>query len=156
MIRETTIFQTNERNEEIMSEKFTVIFYDDDRKTILDKQEVSRGSSVKYSGKMPVKAEENGIKYEFVGWDTTGNIDCVTENIELFAKYEAGKIDAFFELSEANAELANLNEIMQAGQKVSGAEKATRDLTAEQKRNLVNEIKEKGSVDLEPQNEFEK
>lgn len=139
-----------------MSEKFTVIFYDDDRKTILDKQEVNKGERVEYSGKTPEKPEENGIKHEFVGWETTGNIECVTENIELFAKYEAGKIDAFFELSEANAEIANLNEVMQAGQKLSQVEKATRDLTAEQKKDLINEIKDKGSVDLEPQNEFEK
>ena len=135
-----------------MSEKFTVIFYDDDRKTIFDKQEVNKGESVKYAGKTPEKPAENGISYEFVKWETTGNIDCVTENIELFAKYEAGKIDAFFELSESNAQMANLNEVMQAGQKVSQVEKATRDLTPEEKTNLISEIKDKGFVDLEPQN----
>lgn len=139
-----------------MSEKFTVIFYDDDRTTILDKHEVKSGAKVEYEGKTPEKPEENGIRYEFIGWETTGNVECVTENIELFAKYEAGKVDAFFELSEANAEIANLNEVMQAGQKVSQVEKATRDLTAEEKANLINEIKEKGSVELDKQAEVER
>ena len=139
-----------------MSEKFTVIFYDDDRQTILDKQEVKRESKVEYAGKSPEKPEENGIRYEFVGWETTGNVECVTENIELFAKYEAGKVDAFFELSEANAEIANLNEVMQAGQKLSQIEKATRELTAEEKANLINEIKDKGSVELDKQAEAER
>ena len=43
-----------------MSEKFIVIFYDDDRKTILDKQEVKRESKVEYGGKTPEKPDQIG------------------------------------------------------------------------------------------------
>ena len=60
-----------------MGEKFVVTFYDDDRKTILDKQEVNKGEEVKYSGKLPEKSPENGIEYTFVGWITSGNIKSV-------------------------------------------------------------------------------
>lgn len=96
-----------------MNQKFTVIFYDDDRKTILDKQEVKKGERAKYSGKIPEKPAENGVEYTFVGWETTGNITMVMENITLFAKYEeSSKLNSMFELSEANAENAKLNEVM--------------------------------------------
>lgn len=145
-----------------MNEKFTVIFYDDDRKTILDKQEVNKGESAKYQGKTPEKPAENGIQYTFVGWETTGNITMVMENIEAYARYEEdSKIalqdqKSMFELSESNAENANLNEVMEAGQKVSMAEKATRDMSLEQKKDLVNEVLEKGSVDLGKEAENER
>lgn len=140
-----------------MSEKFTVTFYDDDRKTILETQQVDKGASVKYQGKIPEKSPENGIEYTFVGWETTGNLAMIMENTEVFAKYQAGtKTNSMYELSEANAEAANLNEVMQAGQKLSEVEKATRDLSLEQKSDLVNEIKEKSSVDLDRQTEQER
>jgi hypothetical protein len=145
-----------------MSDKFTVIFYDEDKKNILDKQEVKKGTQVKYNGKIPEKPAVNGIDYTFVGWETTGNITCVMEDINLYARYEesskanAKNIDAMYELSENNAEIARLNEVMEAGKKVNEAEKATRDMTIEQKQDLVNEIKDKGSVDLSRENENER
>lgn len=140
--------------EEKMNEKFTVIFYDDDRKTILDKQEVAKGETVKYQGKTPEKPAENGVQYTFVDWETTGNLMMVMENIEVYAKYEQdSKMTSqgeklMLEMSEKNAENANLDEVMEAGQKVSVTEKATRDMSLEQKKDLVNEVMEKGSVDL--------
>lgn len=145
-----------------MNEKFTVIFYDDDHKTILDKQEVTEGESVKYQGKMPEKSAENGIQYTFVGWETTGNMKCVMEDMDIYAKYEEDSKmvsqdeKAMLEMSEKNAENANLNEVMEAGQKVSMAEKATRDMSLEQKKDLVNEVLEKGSVDLGKEAENER
>lgn len=36
-----------------------------------------------------------------------------------------------------------------AGQKVDEVEKATRNLSLEQKRDLINEVKDKGSVNLD-------
>lgn len=145
-----------------MNEKFTVIFYDDDHKTILDKQEVTEGESVKYQGRMPEKSAENGIQYTFVGWETTGNMKCVMEDMDIYAKYEEDSKmasqdeKAMLEMSEKNAENANLNEVMEAGQKVSMAEKATRDMSLEQKKDLVNEVLEKGSVDLGKEAENER
>lgn len=145
-----------------MSERLTVIFYDEDRKSILDKQEVIKGESVKYQGKTPEKPAENGIQYIFVGWETTGNMKCVMENMEVYAKYEedskmaSQEEKSMLELSEINAENANLNEVMEAGQKVSQAEKATRDMSLEQKKDLVNEVMEKGSVDLGRETENER
>lgn len=140
-----------------MSQTFTVTFYDEDRKTVLNKQEVAKGQSVKYKGKTPEKPAENGIEYTFVGWEMTGNITMVMEDIKLFAKYEeSSKVNGMFELSEINAENAQLNEVMDAGKKVSQAEKATRNLSLEQKKDLVNEVKEKGSVDLENEIEAER
>ena len=145
-----------------MNQKFTVTFYDDDRKTILDKQEVEKGESVKYSGKTPEKAAINGIEYTFSGWETTGNIMMVMEDIELFAKYdESSKVgskeeNSMLEMSEMNAESAKLNEVMEAGNKVNQVEKATRNMTVEQKKDLVNEVKDKGSVDLDKQVENER
>lgn len=140
-----------------MEEKFVVTFYDEDRKTVLARQEVEKGKSVKYQGKLPEKSAENGIEYTFVGWETTGNIQMVMENIDLFAKYEeSSKVNSMFELSEMNAENAKLNEVMQAGEKVSKVEKATREFSVERKKELVNQVKEKGSVNLDKEMETER
>lgn len=144
-----------------MSQKFVVTFYDEDRKTILDKQEVNKGESVKYQGKTLEKPAENGINYIFIGWETTGNISMVMENIDLFAKYEesskmTSKEDVMFDLSESNAESAKLDDVMQAGKKINEVEKATRNLSLEQKRDLVNEVKDKGSVNLDKEIEIER
>ena len=145
-----------------MSDKFVVTFYDEDRETILDRQEVEKGTAVKYQGKLPEKDAINGIEYAFAGWETSGNITMVMENIDLFARYEEGSkanakdADAMYMLSEQNAEQAKLNEVMQAGQKVSQAEKVTRNMTLEEKQSLVNEVISKGSVDLDKQVEAER
>lgn len=141
-----------------MNDKLTVIFYDEDRKTILDKQEVEAGENVSYQGKIPEKPAENGIEYIFVGWETKGRLVNIEENVELFARYEdSSKLSkAMMELSEQNAEAANLNEVMRAGQKVNEAEKATRNLSIEQKKELVAEVKDKGSVNLDKEVENER
>lgn len=145
-----------------MSQKYTVTFYDEDRKTVLDQQEVEKGTSVKYQGKTPEKPAINGIEYTFVGWEMTGNIEMVMEDINLFAKYEESskmaskKEDVMFDLSEANAENTKLDDVMQAGKKVNEIEKATRNLSLEQKKDLVNEVKDKGSVNLDKEVEAER
>ena len=144
-----------------MDNKFTVIFYDEDGKTILDKQEAKKGQSITYKGKTPEKAPENGIEYTFIGWETTGNIVSVMQDTDLFAKYEeASKVnfqstELTFDLLEENTEEAKLSDVMKSGKKLVDTEKVVRNFTAEQKINLVNEIKEKGfvSLGLEAENE---
>ena len=61
-----------------------------------------------------------------------------------------------YNLSQSNAEKAKLNDVMEAGKKVDKAERATRDMTLEEKSALVNEIIEKGSVDLDKETENER
>ena len=145
-----------------MSEEFTATFYDEDRKTILEQQKVKKGESVSYQGKIPEKMAENGIQYTFVGWETTGNVGRIMEDVELFAQYEeSSKIankeeDTILELVETNTETANLKEVMQAGQKVIEAEKITREMTEQQKKDLVAKVMDKGSVDLDKQAENER
>ena len=140
-----------------MDQKHIVIFYDEDEKTILEKKEVGNGEKAEYSGKTPEKPSENGISYTFVGWKTSGNLESVTDNLEAFAIYEENsKIDLFYELSEKNAENSRHNEVFEAGKKISKTEKATRNMTLEQKKDLVNQIKTQGSVNLDKENEHER
>ena len=143
-----------------MSDKFVVTFYDDDEETILDEQVVEKGASVEYQGEKPEKDAINGIEYTFVGWDTIGDIKNVTEDIALIAKYEESSKstakDDMYNLSQANAEKAKLNDVMEAGKKVDKAERATRDMTLEEKNALVNEVLDKGSVDLDKEAENER
>lgn len=113
-----------------MDEKMIVIFYDEDEKTILDKQEVNKGEKVTYQGKLPEKPAENGIEYTFVNWRTTGNLDKVMQDIQAYAQYEESskmsskEENAIFELSEANAEQANLNEVMRSWAKSGSSRKS--------------------------------
>lgn len=101
-----------------MNEKLIVTFYDEDRKTLLDKQEVNYADKVTYQGKLPEKPAENGIEYTFVGWETTGDLRNVIQNIDAFAKYEeTSKVNTMFELSELNAENAKLDDVMRCWSK---------------------------------------
>lgn len=110
-----------------MNQKFTVTFYHDDRKTILEKQEVDENSSVKYQGKLPEKPAENGREYNFIGWETTGNLENVTQNIDVFAKFEeTSKINSMFELSELNAENARLDDVMRSRTKGEWSRKSNK------------------------------
>ena len=129
-----------------MSQMFVVTFFDEDRETILEKKEVAEGQKVEYTGKMPEKAMENGVEYRFSGWETTGNLESVTENIDVFAQYEES--DLFFNLSETATENAKLNSVLAAGEKIGKLVEATKNMTPEEKESLINEVLEKGSVNL--------
>ena len=102
-----------------MNEKFTVIFYNEDRKMMLEKQDVNKGDCVKYQGKLPEKPAENGIEYTFIGWETTdGDMTNVVQDMEIFAKYEeTAKINSMFELTQLNAQNAKLDNVMRGGTK---------------------------------------
>lgn len=107
---------------------FEVIFLDDDKKTILDKQNVESGKSVQYNGQTPVKEPTAYETYTFSGWINEEKLNQVNENLVLIAKYTVetknSAKDAMYEASLENAEGANLNETIDAGKKVDMQQKA--------------------------------
>lgn len=110
------------------ADTFEVVFLDDDKKTILDKQNVESGKSVKYKGNLPVKEPTAYETYTFSGWINEEKLDQVNENLVLIAKYTVetknSTKDAMFEASLQNAEGAVLNETIDAGKKVDMQQKA--------------------------------
>ena len=134
-------------------EQYEVIFLDDDRVTVLDRQFVSEGEKVTYKGETPTKAPTNMMKYSFAGWIGEEKMESVTEKLILVAKYSAESVTttkdqaALLAASLENAKSANLNATIEAGQKVSEQQKALEkdSRTAEE---IVNEVLENGKAEI--------
>lgn len=134
-------------------EQYEVIFLDDDRVTVLDRQMVNEGEKVTYKGETPTKAPTNMMKYSFAGWIGEEKMESVTERLILVAKYSAETVTnskdqaALLAASLANAQSTNLNATIEAGQKVSEQQKALEkdSRTAEQ---IVNEVLENGKAEI--------
>ena len=132
-------------------EQIEVIFLDDDKLTILDRQFVEYGSSTKYKGKLPEKPASLEVKYTFVGWTNEEKLECITQRLILVAKYNLevnSEIkDAMYEASLENAENSKLNETMEAGQKVSAQQKAL-EKDPRSVTEIVNDILENGQTEI--------
>lgn len=134
-------------------EQVEVIFLDDDKITVLDRQFVNVGESVKYNGKTPSKEPINGVTYTFTGWTGEEKLASVAEKTVCIAKYSAETAtatkeeNALLEASLQNAENTNLNATIEAGQKANSQLKALEKdpRTAEQ---IVNEVLENGKTEI--------
>ena len=134
-------------------EQYEVIFLDDDRVTVLDRQFVNEGEKVTYKGQTPTKAPTNMMKYTFAGWIGEEKMAAVSEKLILVAKYSAESVTnnkdqaALLAASLENAKSTNLNATIEAGQKVSEQQKALAkdSRTAEE---IVNEVLENGKAEI--------
>ena len=134
-------------------EQYEVIFLDDDRVTVLDRQFVDAGEKVTYKGETPTKAPTNMMTYTFAGWIGEEKMASVTEKLILVAKYSAETVTtskdeaALLAASLENAKSANLNATIEAGQKVSEQQKALakESRSAEE---IVNEVLENGKAEI--------
>lgn len=134
-------------------EQVEVIFLDDDKVTVLDRQFVAIGAKVEYKGKTPSKEPINGVTYTFVGWSGEEKLAKIEGKTILIAKYSAETAtatkdeNALLEASLQNAESTNLNATIEAGQKANAQLKALEkdSRTAEQ---IVNEVLENGKTEI--------
>ncbi len=134
-------------------EQAEVIFLDDDKTTVLDRQFVNIGDSVRYKGKTPSKEPINGITYTFSGWSGEEKLESVGGKTILIAKYSAESVsatkeeNALLDASLQNAENTNLNATIEAGQKANAQLKALEKdpRTAEQ---IVNDVLENGKTEI--------
>lgn len=141
-------------------EKIEVIFYDDDEKTVLDRQLVDSGSKVVYNGPEPFKAPENQIEYKFIGWVGEENLESVTENIVLVAKYEiqtpvSSYESALIKASLENARNANLSATIEAGQKVIDQQKAI-EKDSRSPKEIVSDVLKNGKTELGIEQDLER
>lgn len=134
-------------------EQAEVIFLDDDKVTVLDRQFANIGDTVKYKGKTPSKEPINGVTYTFSGWVGEEKLEAVEGKTILIAKYSAESVtatkdeNALLEASLQNAENTNLNATIEAGQKANAQLKALEKdpRTTEQ---IVNEVLENGKTEI--------
>ena len=134
-------------------EQYEVIFLDDDKQTVLDRQFVNAGEKVIYKGQTPTKEPTNAMTYSFSGWTNEEKMEDVTENLILIAKYTAETVTnskdeaALLAASLENAQNTNLSATVEAGQKVSEQQKALEkdSRTAEE---IVNEVLENGKAEV--------
>lgn len=136
-------------------EQFEVIFLDEDKETILDKQIINKGDKVEYKGKTPSKEPENQIKYVFEGWSDEEKMKCVQENLTLIAKYSAETItnsveQALFDATLNTTKETAINSTIVASEKIVNQmkllEKDTR--TAEE---IVNAVLKDGKTEIAPE-----
>ena len=139
--------------EELKLEQYEVIFLDDDRVTVLDRQLVNEGEKVTYKGETPTKAPTNMMTYTFAGWIGEEKMASVTEKLILVAKYSAETVTtskdeaALLAASLENAKSANLNATIEAGQKVSEQQKALAK-DSRSASEIVNEVLENGKAEI--------
>lgn len=134
-------------------EQYEVIFLDDDKVTVLDRQMVNEGEKVTYKGQTPTKEPTNMMTYTFSGWIGEEKMEAVTEKLVLVAKYTAETVTnskdeaALLAASLENAQNTNLSATVEAGQKVSEQQKALEkdSRTAEE---IVNEVLENGKAEV--------
>ena len=134
-------------------EQYEVIFLDDDKVTVLDRQMVNEGEKVTYKGQTPTKEPTNMMTYTFAGWIGEEKMESVTEKLVLVAKYTAETVTnskdeaALLAASLENAQNTNLSATVEAGQKVSEQQKALEkdSRTAEE---IVNEVLENGKAEI--------
>ena len=134
-------------------EQYEVIFLDDDKITVLDRQFVNEGEKVTYKGQTPTKEPTNMMTYTFSGWVGEEKMEAVTEKLVLIAKYVAETVTnskdeaALLAASLENAQNTNLSATVEAGQKVSEQQKALEkdSRTAEE---IVNEVLENGKAEV--------
>ena len=134
-------------------EQYEVIFLDDDKVTVLDRQMVNEGEKVTYKGQTPTKEPTNMMTYTFSGWSEEEKMEAVTEKLVLIAKYTAETVTnskdeaALLAASLENAQNTNLSATVEAGQKVSEQQKALEkdSRTAEE---IVNEVLENGKAEI--------
>ncbi len=81
-VTEDTTF-TAQFVEEPLTVRVTFLNYDD---TLLGYDVVSVGESAYYDGDLPIKPSENGVRYDFIGWDKS--IETVTEDLTVHAVYQ--------------------------------------------------------------------
>lgn len=143
-------------------EEYDVIFLDDDKKTVLANIKVEYGDTAVFPGKIPTKEPVAGVKYTFVGWVGEEKLAVVTDNVVVYAKYEAEtatvtNADALYNASLQNAEATNYNVVVEAGQKAVSQQKAIEkdSRTAEQ---IVSDIVANGKTEVgqEMNKDFEK
>ena len=78
------------------NEQIEVIFLDDDKLTVLDRQFVKYGDSVKYKGEQPEKAPTLEGTYTFEGWSDEEKMECDTKRLILIAMYKIEKKSSNF------------------------------------------------------------
>ena len=134
-------------------EQYEVIFLDDDKVTVLDRQMVNEGEKVTYKGQTPTKEPTNMMTYTFSGWIGEEKMEAVTERLVLVAKYTAETVTnskdeaALLAASLENAQNTNLSATVEAGQKVSEQQKAL-EKDSRSAEEIVNEVLENGKAEV--------
>ena len=134
-------------------EQYEVIFLDDDKVTVLDRQMVNEGEKVTYKGQTPTKEPTNAMTYTFSGWIGEEKMEAVTEKLVLIAKYTAETVTnskdeaALLAASLENAQNTNLSATVEAGQKVSEQQKAL-EKDSRSAEEIVNEVLENGKAEV--------
>ena len=132
------------------TKEYSVVFYMDDAKTILDQQKVEKGATCKYQGKPPFKPDTLDGRYIFEGWSNEDLLECVERNIECIAKFrlEAKSNEPIStEFTEGVALEAELDSTLEAGKKIQEQQKAL-EQDPRSTEEIINDIKENGKTEI--------
>lgn len=136
-----------------MEEFFDVYFIDDDRMTVLQTQKVKKGEKAIYTGKTPTKEQTIETKYTFKCWDGEEKLESITEDTIVYALYDEENISTskdendMYNASLENAENSNLQNVFDAGQKVSSQQLAV-EKDSRTTEEIVNDIVENGKTEV--------
>lgn len=135
-------------------EQFEVIFLDEDKSTVLDKQTVNKGEKVTYKGEIPTKENEIGIKYSFDGWENEEKLESIIENVILVAKYKEENVtnsleDVLYNATLETAKTADISKVMNASEKIVSQMK-TLEKDSRSAEEIVKAILKDGKTEIAP------
>lgn len=84
---EKTEDKKEDSTQKVKKDTYTITFYDENGKTVLQTSEVKAGSTPKYDGALPTKQETISHTFTFAGWDK--EIATATEDANYKATYKA-------------------------------------------------------------------
>lgn len=133
------------------TETFEVIYLDDDRITVLDRQFVNYGEKAVYKGQTPTKAPTVQETYTFVGWTDEEKLKSVKEKLIVIAKYSVDvnkpTQDAMYNASLENAKESNLNDAINSGKKLDSQQKAL-EKDSRTASEIVSDIMKNGKTEV--------
>ncbi len=139
--------------------EYSVVFYMDDAKTVLDEHRVQKGSKCKYNGPAPFKPDTLDGRYVFEGWSNEELLECVEKNVECIAKFrlEAKSNEPIStEFTEGVALEAELDATLEAGKKIQEQQRAL-EKDPRSVEEIVSDIKENGQTEIgEPEQDLER
>jgi hypothetical protein len=141
------------------TKEYDVVFMMDDGKTVVHQQKAAKGTECVYSGPTPTKPDTLDGRFVFIGWSNEEELKNIQSDLVCIAKFNLetkSKEDIAVDLTEGVALEAELDNVLEAGKKISEQQKAL-ELDPRTTEEIISDIKENGRTEIgSPEQEMDR